>query len=165
MRIGGAIMKMYNSPSQWLSYVKELTYSSVSFPVNSDAPKSVIHDYLSCIRDNDLVIGEVGIWKNCFSSDEDVRKNAYDWSVRQLALAEEVGANCCVNISGAFGSVWDGYYCENLTEKAYEKVVSLAQRIIDEVKPVKTSFTLEPMPWMYPDSPETYLKLIKDIDR
>jgi sugar phosphate isomerase/epimerase len=33
------------------------------------------------------------------------------------------------------------------------------------VNPQKTFYTLEPMPWMHPFSPEDYLQMIKDIDR
>ena len=34
-------------------------------------------------------------------------------------------------------------------------------QIIDAVKPSRTFYTLEPMPWMYPDSAESYAGLIK----
>jgi sugar phosphate isomerase/epimerase len=43
--------------------------------------------------------------------------------------------------------------------------VDSVREIIDGVKPKRTFYTLEPMPWMYPDSPEIYLKMLKDIDR
>ena len=165
MRLGGAVMKEYGSPVEWLKHVKELGYSCVVFPVDSRAPKSVIRDYAACAKDNDLIIGEVGIWKNLFHADDRERQFAYDWSVRQLELAEEVGANCCVNISGSLGSKWDGYHKDNLTKKTYDRIVEISQRLIDEVNPKHTHYSLEPMPWMYPDSPESYLQLIKDIDR
>jgi sugar phosphate isomerase/epimerase len=37
--------------------------------------------------------------------------------------------------------------------------------IIDYVKPRRTFFTLETMPWIYPDSTESYLALFKAIAR
>ena len=37
--------------------------------------------------------------------------------------------------------------------------------IIDAVNPGRTYYTLEPMPWMYPDSADSYLALIDAIDR
>ena len=43
--------------------------------------------------------------------------------------------------------------------------VDSIREIIDSVKPVRTFYTIEPMPWCVPDSPESYLKLIKDVDR
>jgi sugar phosphate isomerase/epimerase len=33
------------------------------------------------------------------------------------------------------------------------------------VKPTRTVYTLEPMPYTHPDSPETYLDLLKAVDR
>jgi len=43
--------------------------------------------------------------------------------------------------------------------------VETVRGIIDAVKPSRTFYTLEPMPWMYPDSVESYLRLIEAIDR
>jgi len=37
--------------------------------------------------------------------------------------------------------------------------------IIDTVKPTRTFYALETMPWMYPDSADSYLRLLHAIDR
>ena len=44
-------------------------------------------------------------------------------------------------------------------------IVQVTREIIDEVKPLRTFYTLETMPWALPDSPDSYLALIKAIDR
>ncbi len=44
-------------------------------------------------------------------------------------------------------------------------IVETTRAIIDDVKPTRTYFTLETMPWAYPDSPDSYLRLFKAIDR
>jgi sugar phosphate isomerase/epimerase len=44
-------------------------------------------------------------------------------------------------------------------------VVDMVRDIIDAVKPKRTYYTLEPMPWMYPDSADSCLDLLKAIDR
>ena len=163
MRLGGSVMKPYSSPKEWLEQVKELDYSAVIFPVDSSAPKAVVNDYLNCCRDNDLLIGEVGVWRNVMSKTEGEKHIEY--AIRQLELAEEVGANCCVNIAGSWGALWDGYHADQGTKAVYDAVVETTQRIIDAVKPQKTCFSLEPMPWMAPESPEEYLQLITDIGR
>lgn len=165
MRLGGSVMLPYHSPKEWLAHVKELQYSAVIFPIHWSASKAVRQDYLSCIRDNDLVIGEVGIWKNLFAPDENQRKAALEDSFRCLELAEEVGANCCVNICGTPAEIWDGYHPLNYARETYEKIVAISQKIIDTVQPEKAAYTLEPMPWMCPRSPEEYLQLIRDVDR
>ncbi len=165
MRLGGSVMKPYNSPKEWLQHVKELGYSCVIFPVESTAPASVVQDYLHACQDNDLLIGEVGAWRNVMATDPKERAANLDWNIRQLELAETVGARCCVNISGSFAEMWDGYHPALDTKETWDLVVSNTQRIIDAVKPTHTSYSLEPMPWMVPESPEQYLQLMKDVDR
>ena len=165
MRLGGSVMNPYNSPKEWLSQVKELGYSAVVFPVDSNASASTIREYADVCRDNDLLIGEVGAWRNVMALDPKERQANLDWNIRQLELAETVGANCCVNISGSFAEYWDGYHPDLDTRETWDLVVSNTQRIIDAVKPTHTAYSLEPMPWMVPESPEQYLQLMKDIDR
>ena len=165
MRLGGSVMKPYNSPKEWLAQVKELGYSAVVFPVDSTASAATIREYADVCRDNDLLIGEVGAWRNVMSLDPKERESNLDWNIRQLELAETVGANCCVNISGSFAEYWDGYHPDLDTKETWDLVVSNTQRIIDAVKPTHTAYSLEPMPWMVPESPEQYLQLMKDVDR
>ena len=165
MRLGGSVMKPYNSPKEWLQHVKELGYSAVIFPVDSTASAQVIREYADACRDNDLLIGEVGAWRNVMARDPKERAANLDWNIRQLELAETVGANCCVNISGSFAEMWDGYHPDLDTRETWDLVVSNTQKIIDAVKPTRTAYSLEPMPWMVPESPEQYLQLMKDIDR
>ena len=165
MRLGGSVMKPYSSPKEWLAQVKELGYSAVVFPVDSTASAATIRDYAQCCRDNDLLIGEVGAWRNVMALDPKEREANLDWNIRQLELAETVGANCCVNISGSFSEYWDGYHPNLDTKETWDLVISNTQRIIDAVKPTHTAYSLEPMPWMVPESPEQYLQLMKDVDR
>lgn len=44
-------------------------------------------------------------------------------------------------------------------------IVETTRKIIDEVRPTRSVFALEPMPWIFPDSPANYLRLIRAIDR
>lgn len=165
MRIGGTVMKEYHSPEQWLEYVRELNYRAVIFPVDCTAEKSEIEEYLACIKENDLLIGEVGVWRNCMAKDEKEREEHIRYAIGQLELAEQVGARCCVNIAGAWSDVWDGYHPGHASKEYYDGLISVTRRIIDAVQPKNTCFSIEPMPWMCPESPEEYLKLIEDMDR
>lgn len=165
MRIGGSVMKPYNSPKEWLGHVRELGYGAVIFPVDSSADHATRQDYLRCAQDNDLVIGEVGVWRNCMSRNPEEKEKHIQYAIRQLELAEEVGARCCVNIAGAWSPLWDGYDPGHGTKAFYDEVVETTQRIIDAVQPKNTCFSLEPMPWMCPESPQEYLQLMHDVDR
>lgn len=165
MRLGGGIEKPYSNPEEWIALVKELGYTAVFSPIDYRASSHERKEYLKCIEDNQLILGEVGAWKNPISDDDNERKNALEYCKNQLELADDMNANCCVNIVGSRGAVWDGAYENNYHEDTYTMIVDSIRDIIDSVKPVRTYYTVEPMPWMVPDSPEQYLKLIKDVDR
>jgi len=165
MRLGGGIVKPYTDPDSWMDLVKELGYSAVVSPINNDASKEDIKAYCDIAKQNDVLIAEVGAWSNPLSQNETERCNAMDHIKKQLALADEIGANCCVNISGSRGEVWDGCYHDNYSKDTYALIVDSVREIIDAVNPSRTFYTLEPMPWMHPSSPEDYIQMIKDIDR
>lgn len=165
MRLGGGIEKPYRNPEEWLALVRELGYSTVLCPVSSDASAQTRKEYLECAKANDLVIGEVGVWRNVLHEDEKERAQNIEYAKAQLALAEDMEAACCVNISGSRGDIWDGFYPENYSSDTYALVVDTTREIIDAVNPKKTCFSIESMPWMIPDSPEQYLQLISDVNR
>ncbi len=52
-----------------------------------------------------------------------------------------------------------------MTEAVFDQVVEVTRKIIDAVKPTRTFFALEAMPWAFPYSSDTYLQLLKAIDR
>lgn len=165
MRIGGGIEKPYQNPQEWYRFVEELGYRAVLAPVDYRAGQAEKEAYLECIRDHDLVLGEVGAWCSPLSLNEEERRSNLEYCKKQLALAEELGANCCVNIAGSRGEKWDGFCVDNYLKDTYALIVDTVREIIDAVKPVHTSYTLEPMPWMIPSSPEEYLQLLHDVDR
>ncbi|HWI58377.1 MAG TPA: TIM barrel protein, partial [Bacillota bacterium] len=83
-----------------------------------------------------------------------------------LALAEAMGARCCVDIAGSYNPTsWFGPHPENLTKKHFDASVENARKIIDAVKPQRAKFCYEMMGWSYPDSSESTLKMIKAVDR
>lgn len=165
MRIGGGIEKPYKNPDEWIALVKDLKYSAVLAPISYDASKEEKRAYLDYIKKYNLVLAEVGAWRNPLSTNATERMAAMAYCKNQLNLAEEMGANCCVNIVGARGEKWDSIYQDNYADDVYELIVDSVREIIDHVKPKNTFYTIEPMPWMVPDSPDAYLKLIKDVDR
>jgi sugar phosphate isomerase/epimerase len=105
------------------------------------------------------------VWNNPLSQEKDIRQEAIRTCQEKLALADEIGAACCVNIAGSRGSKWDGPHPDDLTPETFALIVETVQTIIDAVKPKRTYYTLETMPWMYPDSTESYVRLVDAIDR
>jgi len=121
--------------------------------------------YARAAHEANIVIAETGGWSNPLASDETERRAAIEKCRRQLDLAERIGARCCVNIAGSRGTQWDGPHPDNLSEETFEMIVETTRAILDEVKPRHAFFALETMPWIFPDSPENYLRLIKAVDR
>ena len=70
-----------------------------------------------------------------------------------------------MNIAGSRSPEWAGPHPDYLSEDTFALIVDTTRAIIDAVKPARTYFTLEAMPWVFPDSPESYLRLIEAIDR
>ena len=100
------------------------------------------------------------------SPDETERAESVKKCIASLELAEALDANCCVNVSGSRNVAhWAGPHKDNLTQETFDLIVDVVRQVIDEVKPRRTFFALEAMPWSYPDSPDSYLRLIKAIDR
>lgn len=165
MRFGGVIFKKWNSPEEWAQIAREAGYSAVYFPVDYTADVKLIDGYVKAAQEADLVISEIGVWNNVMERAPEKRRANIERAVHQLELADYVRANCCVNIAGSYSTQWDGPHKDNLTPRAFEEIVRTTQSIIDRVNPRHTAYSLEPMPWMYPDSADSYLELIRAIDR
>lgn len=164
MRLGAPIFN-YNSADEWIEKVLESGYRAVYSPLGIDKDLVDFDDYLKLCKKHDILISELGVWNNPLIDDSDKRKEAIEKCKTSLYYADEINASCVVNISGSRGEVWDGPHSKNLTDETFDKIVEVVRDIIDDVDPKRTFYTLETMPWMYPNSIESYLKLVKAIDR
>lgn len=165
MRLGGPITQAYDSPEQWIGHMKAAGYGAALCPVGPEADADTVRAYVQAAQEANIVIAEVGAWSNPLSRDETARRAALEKCKAALALADRIGATCCVNIAGSRGDKWDGPHPDNLTAETFQLIVETVREIIDAVKPTRTYYTLEPMPWIYPDSPDSYLALIRAIER
>lgn len=165
LRLGGPVFEKHQDPQGWVDALKRLGYSAAYCPVGPDAGEDEVRAYEEAAGKADIIIAEVGAWSNPIAVDEATRKAALEKCRTHLALADRVGARCCVNIAGSLSEQWDGPAAENFTQHAFDLIVETTRSIIDAVQPKRTCFALETMPWAYPDSPDSYLRLLKAIDR
>ena len=165
MRLGGPIFGSYSEPSEWINLLRNYGYRAAYCPVDNSASDDIVRAYKEMASESDIVIAEVGAWSNPLSPNEEIRRSAIEFCKRQLDLADRIGALCCVNIAGSRGEKWDGPCEDDLKEETFQMIVETVREIIDGVKPIRAFYTLETMPWMFPDSPDSYLRLIKAIDR
>ena len=165
MRLGAPLMQPATDPAAWVAAVQAKGYRAAYCPVKPDADVATIAAYRAAAQAADIVIAEVGAWSNPLSPDPVTRTAALDKCKASLLLAERIGARCCVNIAGSRGEKWDGPHPADLTPETFDLIVTTTREIIDAVQPRQTVYALETMPWMYPDSLESYQRLIKAIDR
>lgn len=166
MLLGGTVAGNWTSPKEWEDLLVRSRFRAVTAPFNCTTPKSETDAYREICDKHGVVIAEVGVWRNPFDPDPAKAAGALDYAKGQLALADEVGVACCVNIAGtASAAGWDAADRSNFTDETYARIVASLRDIIDSVKPARACYCLEPMPWMVPDSPDACLQLIRDVDR
>jgi sugar phosphate isomerase/epimerase len=166
VRLGGPIFLKSDDPRELAREHRRLGYSAAYCP----AAKSSELDRIRSIRDafaaENVVIAEVGAWKNMLDPDSAARKANLDYVIERLALAEAIGARCCVDIAGSYNpKYWYGMHARNLSQEFFDATVENCRRVIDAIKPSHTRFTIEMMPWSLPDGPDAYLRLIRAVDR
>lgn len=165
LRLGGPVFEKWQDPQGWVDAVRRLGYRAAYCPLGPGASDAEVRAYEDAARKADIVIAEVGAWSNPICRDEPARQAALEKCRTHLALADRIGARCCVNIAGSLSDTWDGPSARNFTQEAFDLIVQMTRSIIDAVKPTRTYYTLETMPWAYPDSADCYLRLFKAIDR
>jgi sugar phosphate isomerase/epimerase len=165
VRLGGPVPGNFEDPADWIKAVRSLRYTAAYCPLLPGAQAELINAFRDEAKRNNIIIAEVGAWNNTLDLNDIARKEALKKNIDALRLADEIGARCCVNISGARGEKWDGPYPGNYTSDTFDLIVENVRFIIDQAKPISAYYTLEPMPYMLPDSPDSYLELIKAVDR
>jgi len=166
IRLGGPVFDAPQEPEALALAHRKLGYRAAYCPDVSLSDGDRIRALREAFAKHDVVIAEVGRWVNLLDADPDKRAANLKRVTDGLALAEAIGARCCVDIAGSYNpTVWFGPHAENLSQKFFDQVVENARKIIDAVKPSRARFCYEMMGWALPDGPDSYLALIKAVDR
>ena len=165
MRLGGPVFGSCADPDAWAATVKRLGYGAAYCPVEDNAADDTVAAFAKAAKDAGLVIAEVGAWSNPIDRDPAKARAAVEMNQRRLALADRIGARCCVNIAGSRGPSWAGPDADNFSPDTFDLIVRTVRGIIDAVKPTRTFYTLECMEWTPPYTADNYLDLVKAIDR
>ena len=175
MRLGGAGIEYKGDPEAYARAHVAFGYNAAYMPNVRIENRDEVRAIVKTLADADVMIAEAGAWKNLIAHDEALRKANLDYAVHQLALADDMGARACVAFHGTVGHAGDpwqlsdnydyGPHPDNQSEAGFQRAVETARYVIDAVKPKRTKFSLEMVPWLVTDTPENYLKLLKAIDR
>jgi sugar phosphate isomerase/epimerase len=166
VRLGGPIFLKTDDPRETAREHRRLGYSAAYCPMAKADDAARTRAIQEAFAAENVVIAEVGAWKNLLDPDAAKRKENFDYVVERMALAEAVGARCCVDIAGSYNAnVWYGPDPRNLSKEFFDATVENCRKIIDAIKPKRTRFTIEMMGWNLPDGPDSYVNLIQAVGR
>jgi sugar phosphate isomerase/epimerase len=166
VRLGGPVFTDTADPVAFARAHRRLGYRAAYGPQKNVKDDATIRALADACGTEEVVIAEVGRWVNLLEADPAKRRANLETVTEGLALADALGALCCVDIAGSFNpDVWYGPHPDNLSERFFDAAVENARKIIDAVKPSRAKFCYEMMGWSIPDSPESFLRLLKAVDR
>jgi len=166
MRLGGPVFGDIDDPDGWVAALKEHGYGAAYCPVRDVHDADEVRPYAEVAERAGVIIAEVlAFGNNPISQNEEKSRAGIAACQKKLAVADEIGARCCVNVAGSRGDASAGPHADDLTSETFDLIVASLREIIDAVNPTRTFYALEMMPWMYPDSPGSYLELVKAVDR
>jgi len=165
IRLGAPIFDRPEDPEELALAHRKLGYRAAYCPKVGLDETDRIGELAAAFAKHDVVIAEVGRWCNLLDRDPAKRAANLKTVTEGLALAEAIGARCCVDIAGSFNSeVWYGPHPDNLSPRFFDAAVENARKIIDAVKPKRAKFAYEMMGWSLPDSADSYLEMIRAVD-
>lgn len=166
VRLGGPIFLKSDDPGELAREHRRWGYSAAYCPAATVNDPDRVRAIRTAFAAEQVVIAEVGAWRNMLDPDAQKRADNLRYVAERLALAEAVGARCCVDIAGSYNpTVWYGAHPKNLSQEFFDATVENCRKVIDAVKPRATTFSIEMMGWSLPDGPDSYLKLIRAVDR
>jgi sugar phosphate isomerase/epimerase len=166
IRLGGPIYLKSDDPRELAREHRRLGYSAAYCPQAKADDSARVSEIEKAFAAENVVIAEVGAWVNMLDPDPEKRSKNLLYVIERLALAEAVGARCCPDIAGSYNpTVWYGPHPKNVSQEFFDATVENCRKVIDEIKPKRTKFTIEMMGWSLPDGPDSYLKLIRAVDR
>src|ERR1035437_3905676 len=146
IRLGGPSFAKTEDPEELALAHRKLGYRAAYCPGVALKDTERIRALSEAFAKHDVVIAEVGRWCNLLEADPEKRRQNLETVTEGLALAEAIGARCCVDIAGSFSPTsWFGPHPDNLAPRHFEACVNNARKIIGAVKPTPARFCYEMM--------------------
>ena len=156
-------------PDEYVRECVDQGYRAAPCPVIDPDDADTIRFVRSEFSKADIVISETVAEVNALDPDPHLRTHARSEVVRALALADEVGALCCMTVSGSFASSGTpdsevGQHPSNFTPEAVDAVVEWVSAVLREAQPKRSFLTLEMCPWAIVDGPDIYRQVLDRVD-
>src|SRR3954447_12446461 len=124
VRLGGPIFLKSDDPVALAKEHRRLGYSAAYCPAVTVSDGDRIRAIREAFAAENVVIAEVGAWRNMLDPDPAKRAANLAYVTDRMALAEAVGARCCVDIAGSFHpEVWYGPDARNLSPQFFDLTV------------------------------------------
>ena len=128
VRLGAPIFDPPADPEQLALAHRKLGLRAAYCPAIELSDTQRISDIAQAFAKHDVAIAEVGRWKNLLDSDPAVRAQNLQYVMDGLALADAVGARCCVDIAGSYSrESWFGPHPQNISPEFFDAAVENAQ--------------------------------------
>lgn len=164
--MGGPIFLKTDDPVEMAREHRRLGYSAAYVPRVTPGDSERIAAIEKAFAAENVVLAEVGAWINMMDPDAEKRRKALAYVTERCALAEAIGARCCVDYAGSFNpEVPWGAHPKNFSSEFFDGTVENCRKVIDAVKPKRTRFSIEMEKWSHPSNADTYLRLIRAVDR
>lgn len=170
MRLGATINSYFDDrdPAAYVAECKKRGYRAAPCPRVSIKDAEKLRSIERAFSAEDVLIGEVQAWVSALDPRPEVRKKHEQIIAEGLAVADELGAVCCVTVAGSLdpqdGDASDMPHPDNFKQQTFDAVVDWVKRILKEVSPRRTKLGLEMSPWTPLDGAEAYMKVLKAVD-
>ena len=124
VRLGGPVFLKSSDPAELAKEHRRLGYSAAYCPEAKATDQERIRAIEKAFAAENVVIAEVGAWKNMLDLDDAKRRANLEYVIECCQLAEAVGARCCVDIAGSYNpNVWYGPNPKNLSRQFFDATV------------------------------------------
>lgn len=169
MRVG-ATMHRYcglriDDPDAYIAECRRMGFRAATCPDHRLGSTDDLRAIRQAFAAADITIAEVGGWANCLDPRPEARREALATTAEALAVADELGAVCCITVAGSLDpKIAYGIHPHNFAEQTFEAVVDWVRQVLGEAMPRRTKLTIETTPWTPIDSADTYARLLHAVD-
>ncbi len=163
---GGPVSASSQDPWELADAHRRFGYTAAYCPEIALGDRDRINAVREAFGRAGIVIAEANEWCKLLSSNPAEAVANRERVCNKLALADEVGALCTVDFLGTYD--WGteiGPHPMNLAPEGFDAAVQIVRQVVDTVKPRRTKFALEMMQWIVPDSVDSYVSLLRAVDR
>lgn len=164
MRLGGPIFQKTSSIEELIKLHRQLGFGAAYTTWIEDIVAR--EEHVAAFKEADIWLAELGAYCiNILETDSAKRQKNIDLICQRLEQADEMGVRCCVMHGGSYETDgWGRANPENLSDKAFDETVGIINNILDRVNPKTTKLVLETESYLFPDSPESYKKILDAVD-